>query len=54
MDLGAYYFSGYDRTFNLYGSNVWQNTEKADNVQIIDSIFLNDSNFNNSLNNFII
>jgi len=33
------YFSGYDRNFNLYGSNVWQNTLGADNLQIIDTIF---------------
>ena len=33
------YFSGYDRNFNLYGSNVWQNTLGADNLQVIDTIF---------------
>ena len=33
------YFSGYDHNFNLYGSNVWQNTLGADNLQVIDTIF---------------
>ena len=33
------YFSGYDRNFNLYGSNVWQNTEGSDGLTVIDTIF---------------
>ena len=37
MDWTAYYFSGYDRNFNLHGSSVFQNETNSDSV--IDTIF---------------
>lgn len=39
MDWIISYFSGYDRNFNLYGSNVWQNTNGSDGLTVIDTIF---------------
>ena len=37
MDLAAYYFSGYDRTFNLYGANVF--SDDSDVNTLTDTIF---------------